>query len=206
MRFLIRLLGGIWVATLVVSAIFAYLEVREERERLVEDLQRRAALVGYTVGQAAEGLIARGSSKAGYERVISRFGRPDRPVAVYDAFGSILGATTEVRPFLGPISPLITRLRAVVCSGLAPSSTKAPTRHPPSIIIAGVSNMTTKVRPLTSTPSTSPESTWNASAARQKSFVARRARFDQVHGQIASQEQFSKKVPSILHAMSDLPS
>ena len=109
MRFLIRLLGGIWLATLVVSAIFAYLEVREERERLVEDLQRRAALVGYTVGQAAEGLIARGSSKAGYERVISRFGRPDRPVAVYDAFGSILGATTEVRPFLGPISPLISR-------------------------------------------------------------------------------------------------
>jgi trehalose 6-phosphate synthase len=108
MRFLIRLLGGIWLATLVVSAGFAYLEVREERARLVDDLQRRAALVGYTVGQAAEGLIVRGGSKAGYERVVSRFGRPDRPIAVYDAFGSVLGATTEVRPFLGPISPLIT--------------------------------------------------------------------------------------------------
>jgi hypothetical protein len=33
MRFLIRLLGGIWLATLVVSAGFAYLEVREERAR-----------------------------------------------------------------------------------------------------------------------------------------------------------------------------
>ena len=107
MRFLIRLLGGIWLATLIVSAGFAYMEVREERERLIEDLQRRAALVGYTVGQASEGLISRGA-KSGYERVVSRFGRPDRAIAIYDAFGSVLGATSEVRPFLGPISPLIT--------------------------------------------------------------------------------------------------
>jgi trehalose-6-phosphate synthase/HAMP domain-containing protein len=107
MRFLIRLLGGIWLATLIVSAGFAYMEVREERERLIEDLQRRAALVGYTVGQASEGLISRGT-KSGYERVVSRFGRPDRAIAIYDAFGSVLGATSEVRPFLGPISPLIT--------------------------------------------------------------------------------------------------
>jgi trehalose-6-phosphate synthase/HAMP domain-containing protein len=109
MRFLVRLLGGIWLATLIVSAGFAYLEVREERERLGEDLKRRAALVGYTVGQAAEGLVARGgNNKAALDRVLARFGRPDRPIAIYDTFGSVLAATSEVRPFLGPISPLIT--------------------------------------------------------------------------------------------------
>ena len=106
MRFLIRLLGGIWLATLVVFAGFAYLEVREERARQIEDLQRRAALVGYAVGQASESLVARGS-KAGYERVLSRFGRADLGVAIYDSFGSVLGATSEVRPYLGPISPMI---------------------------------------------------------------------------------------------------
>jgi trehalose-6-phosphate synthase len=109
MRFLVRLLGGIWLATLLVSAGFAYLEVREERVRLVEDLKRRAALVGYTVSQASESLVARGgNNKTGLERVLARFGRPDRPIAIYDAFGSVLAATSEVRPFLGPISPLIT--------------------------------------------------------------------------------------------------
>ena len=109
MRFLVRLLGGIWLATLLVSAGFAYLEVREERARLVEDLKRRAALVGYTVGQASESLVARGgNNKAGLERVLARFGRPDRPIAIYDVFGSVLAATQEVRPFLGPISPLVT--------------------------------------------------------------------------------------------------
>jgi trehalose 6-phosphate synthase len=107
MRFLIRLLGGIWLATLVVSAGFAYLEVREERARQIDDLRRRAALVGYTVGQATEGILARGG-KGGYERILTRFGRPDRAIAIFDAFGGVLGATAEVRPFLGPISPLIT--------------------------------------------------------------------------------------------------
>src|SRR5256885_2126017 len=92
MRFLVRLLGGIWLATLLVSAGFAYLEVREERARLVEDLKRRAALVGYTVSQASESLVARGGNKNGLERVLARFGRPDRPIAIYDAFGSVLAA------------------------------------------------------------------------------------------------------------------
>jgi trehalose 6-phosphate synthase len=108
MRFLVRLLGGIWLATLLVSAGFAYLEVREERGRLVEDLKRRAALIGYTVGQASESLVARGGNKPALDRVLARFARPDRPVVIYDAFGSVLAATSEVRPFLGPISPLIT--------------------------------------------------------------------------------------------------
>ena len=46
MRFLIRLLGGIWLATLVVFVGFAYLEVREERARQIQDLQRRARARG----------------------------------------------------------------------------------------------------------------------------------------------------------------
>ena len=107
MRFLVRLLGGIWIATLLVSAGFAYLEVREERARQIEDLTRRAALVGYAVGEASERLVARGT-KGGYERVLTRFGRPDRGIAIYDAFGSVLGATTDVKPYLGPVTPLIT--------------------------------------------------------------------------------------------------
>ena len=108
MRFLVRLLGGIWLATLLVSAGFAYLEVREERGRLVEDLKRRAALIGYSVAQASESLVARGANKPALDRVLARFARPDRPIAIFDAFGSVLVATSEVRPFLGPISPLVT--------------------------------------------------------------------------------------------------
>ena len=45
---------------------------------------------------------------SGYDRVLQRFGRPDRGIAIYDVFGSVLGATPEVRASLGPISPMVT--------------------------------------------------------------------------------------------------
>src|SRR5437764_1018794 len=107
MRFLVRLLGVIWLATLVVSAGFAYLEVREERERQIDALKRRATLVGAAVAEASERLVTRGA-RAGYERVLARFSTADRGLAIYDGFGGMLGATADVRPFLGPLSPLVT--------------------------------------------------------------------------------------------------
>ncbi|HEU5321444.1 MAG TPA: trehalose-6-phosphate synthase, partial [Methylomirabilota bacterium] len=107
MRFLIRLLGALWLATIFVSAGFAYLEVREERERLSQDLQRRAALAADAVREASERLVARGA-RTGYSRILVRFGRPDRSLAIYDAFGSVIEASEDVRAHLGPISPLVT--------------------------------------------------------------------------------------------------
>ena len=106
MRFLIRLLGALWLATLVVSAGFAWSELQSERRRLTEDLHRRAALAADAVREASERLVARGT-RTGYERVLTRFGRQDRAIAIYDAFGSVIEASPEVKRGLGPISPLV---------------------------------------------------------------------------------------------------
>src|SRR2546422_853822 len=57
MPFLLKLLASIWIATLAVTAGFAYVEVREDRGRLVQDLQRRAALVADAVRGAAAVLL-----------------------------------------------------------------------------------------------------------------------------------------------------
>jgi trehalose-6-phosphate synthase len=111
MRFLIRLLGALWLATLVVSVGFAWYEVHEERSRLVDDLQRRAALTADAVREAAERLGPH-PSRVGYERLLQRFSRPDRAVAIYDAFGSPIDATPEIRRGLGLISPLVTEAMA----------------------------------------------------------------------------------------------
>ncbi|TMQ16830.1 MAG: trehalose-6-phosphate synthase [Candidatus Rokuibacteriota bacterium] len=123
MRFLIRLLGALWFATLVVSVGFAWYEVHEERSRLVEDLQRRASLTADAVREAAERLGPR-PSRAGYERLLMRFSRPDRAVAIYDAFGSPIDATPEVRRGLGLISPLVSDAirRNATTRGLLPVS------------------------------------------------------------------------------------
>jgi trehalose 6-phosphate synthase len=106
MRFLIRLLGALWLATLLVSGGFAWYEVHQERSRQAEDLQRRASLAADAVREASERLVARGV-RNGYERVLTRFGRQDRVIAIYDAFGSVIEASPEVKGKLGPISPLV---------------------------------------------------------------------------------------------------
>jgi trehalose 6-phosphate synthase len=108
MRFLVRLLAGMWFATLIVSIAFAYLEVKEERSRLILDLQRRSSLAADAVREASERMVARGA-RTGYERVLQRFGRTDRSIAIYDAFGSVIDATVDVKPYLGPLSPLISQ-------------------------------------------------------------------------------------------------
>src|ERR671918_2402959 len=108
MRFLIRLLGALWLATLIVSGAFAWYEVHQERTRLVEDLHRRASLAADAVREASERLVARGA-RTGYERVLQRFGRTDRSIALYDAFGSVIDATVDVKPYLGPLSPLVSQ-------------------------------------------------------------------------------------------------
>jgi trehalose 6-phosphate synthase len=107
MRFLIRLLGALWLATLLVSGGFAWYEVHQERTRQIEDLQRRSALAADAVREASERLVARGV-RNGYERVLARFGRQDRAIALFDAFGSVIEASPEVKRALGPVSPLVT--------------------------------------------------------------------------------------------------
>ncbi len=107
MRLLLRLLAGIWLATLLVIGGFAYLEIRDEQERLTQDLHRRAALAADAVREASERVVGRGPvPRPALERILKRFARPDRGVAVYDELAGLLDASPEARPFVPSITPL----------------------------------------------------------------------------------------------------
>ena len=106
MRLLVRLFVGISVATLLVVGGFAYHEVREERARLQQDLKRRAVLIADAVREAVEPVILRGT-RGGIERVLKRFARADRGIAIYDEFGSVIDATLDIKPHLASLSPLV---------------------------------------------------------------------------------------------------
>jgi alpha,alpha-trehalose-phosphate synthase [UDP-forming] len=107
MRLLVRLLGGISFAVVLVTAGFAYLQVRQERIGLEQDLQRRAGLFADAAREASDRLVVRGA-RTGYDRILARLGRADRGIAIYDEFASVIAATPDVRPYLGPLSPVIT--------------------------------------------------------------------------------------------------
>ena len=89
----------------------------------------------------------------------------------------------------GPRTP---RRASSACSGEAAASITRPPASCPQLISGGVSATTTTVLSLTSTPSTSPWSTWKASTTRQRSWSAGMVSPEVVQGHTMSQEQFSK--------------
>ncbi len=103
-----RLLGGIWLSTLLIIGGFAFFQIREERARLVTDLQRRATLVADGLRDSVEPLARRGAAPA-IGRALKRLARADRRIAVYDAFGSAVAVAPERGvPALPPSLPEIT--------------------------------------------------------------------------------------------------
>jgi trehalose 6-phosphate synthase len=88
-----RLLAAIWICALLVIGIFGFFQIRRERERLLEDLERRAALLGEGLKESVEPAARRGAPAMA--RVLKKFGRADRRIAIYDAFGSAVITSPE---------------------------------------------------------------------------------------------------------------
>ena len=106
MKFTFRLVGAIWISALIVVAGFAFFQIQEERHRLLNDLERRAVLLGEGLREAVEPALARGST-ARLERLLKKFGTPKRGIAVYDKFASLIAATSDLAPVLPPSLPEI---------------------------------------------------------------------------------------------------
>ena len=118
MRLSVRVLGAIWVSTLLILAAFAFLEVREERARLRSDLERRAGLLAESLKEAVEPAVRRGANPA-VLRALKRFGRADRGIVVYDGLASPIAAAPETTAAVRSPIPEITEAigRGAVTTG-----------------------------------------------------------------------------------------
>jgi trehalose-6-phosphate synthase len=110
-RITYRLVAAICLAVLVVIAAFAYLQIREERARLVRDLERRAALLAEGLKEAV-GPVMGGRSTAPIERILKRFGRPNQIVAVYDPLANPIAVVPESAGAAIPALPEISEALA----------------------------------------------------------------------------------------------
>jgi len=106
MTFTFRLLGAIWLSALVVIGAFAFVSIQGERNRLAEDLERRAWLLGEGLKDAVEPLVEK-APPSRIEQIVRKFGSPTRGVAVYDRFAGLLVATPELAPKLPSSFPFI---------------------------------------------------------------------------------------------------
>src|SRR5256712_7746796 len=107
MKFTLRLVSAIWLSVMLVIGVFAYLQIREERGRLVGDLQRRAMLITEGLSDAIEASSAK-QSPAAIERIVKKFGQNQRGIAVYDRFATLRVATPDIAPILPPSLPEVT--------------------------------------------------------------------------------------------------
>jgi len=121
MKFTLRLVTVIWLGALLVIAGFTFLQVREERERLNADLERRALFLGESLRDALEPSVARDST-ATIERTLKKFSTPTRGLAVYDRFASLKVATPQLAPVLPATLLEVSEsiARDVVSAGLRP--------------------------------------------------------------------------------------
>src|SRR5919201_2894503 len=99
MKYTVRLGGAIWLAELVVTGGFAYMQIAEERHRLTKDLERRAALLGEALHEAVEPALVR-SSHPGIERLLKKFGRRDQGIAIYDKVATLTTGNPDIPPLL----------------------------------------------------------------------------------------------------------
>ena len=107
MKFTLRLVSALWLSVMLVIGVFAYLQIREERERLVGDMQRRAILISEGLSDAIEAAAAK-QSPAAIERIVKKFGQSQRGIAVYDRFANQRFATPDIASILPPSLPEVT--------------------------------------------------------------------------------------------------
>jgi trehalose-6-phosphate synthase len=94
MRITFRLIVSLIVAVAGVAALFARLQVMEERSRLESDLDRRAILLSESLQESVEPLLEKGASPA-LARLVEKFSNRERlkGTVVYGADGSILAVS-----------------------------------------------------------------------------------------------------------------
>ncbi len=102
MRITFRLFFSLVVGVALVAALFAFLQVRQERQRLREELERRSAVLAESLQESVEPLTDKGPSR-NLQRIVEKFGNRERlrGVAVYDADGRPLALTPGLSSQLG---------------------------------------------------------------------------------------------------------
>ncbi|HRY29969.1 MAG TPA: trehalose-6-phosphate synthase, partial [Elusimicrobiota bacterium] len=97
MRITFRIITPLLLVLTLVACVFAYFQVRHERDRQREELDRRARLIAESLQETVEPLVA-GGRRLELKRLVERFGNRERlaGVAVYDAEGKPLAVTTSL--------------------------------------------------------------------------------------------------------------
>ena len=106
MRINLRIILSIVVVISVLVFLFTLVQVRQERERLTIDLQRRSSLLGESLKESIEPLMEKRRPEP-LQKIVDKFGNRERlaGVAVYDVKDKLIAATPPLAAHLS-VTPL----------------------------------------------------------------------------------------------------
>ena len=110
MRISLRLIFSLVIVITLAVSLFAFLQVRQEKARLNEELGRRAGILAESLQETIEPLLEKGPSK-NLQRIVEKFGNRERlsGVAVYDAQGTPLAVTQSLSSHLKASPSAVTK-------------------------------------------------------------------------------------------------
>jgi trehalose-6-phosphate synthase len=94
-RITFRLIISLIVGITLVAFVFAYLQVKEEKQRMRDDLEKRAEVLAESLEETVAPLVEKRSTKD-LQRIVERFGSRERlaGIAVYASDGSPLAVSS----------------------------------------------------------------------------------------------------------------
>src|SRR3989338_1090676 len=107
MRITFRFIVSLVFVVASVAFFSAFLQIRQERFRQLEELERRSRLLAESLQEAIEPRLAKGHSKT-IQRLVEKFGNRERlaGVAVYDEKSGLLTITPSLSRIL-PSPPVV---------------------------------------------------------------------------------------------------
>ena len=93
----------------ILVLLFTLVQVRQEKERLIIDLQRRSALLGESLKETIEPLVEKGRPES-LQKIVEKFGNRERlaGVAVYDVKDKLIAATPSLSAHLSATPKFVT--------------------------------------------------------------------------------------------------
>jgi trehalose 6-phosphate synthase len=109
LRINLRIILSIVIVISVLVLLFTLMQVRQEKERLTIDLQRRTSLLGESLKETIEPLLDRGHPER-LQKIVEKFGNRERliGVAVYDVKDKLIAATPSLSGYLSATPKFVT--------------------------------------------------------------------------------------------------
>ncbi len=111
MRINLRIILSIVVVISIIVFLFTVLQVREEKERLTLELERRSSLLGESLKESIEPLIQPGPAGR-LQKIVEEFSNRERlaGIAVYDVRDKLIAATPQLVAYLATSPKLVTNV------------------------------------------------------------------------------------------------